>query len=204
MIDRRTLLKSASMLALPAPGSIAVGGSNPIAPAPHGKVAETGILKLRFRVGYAAGEGNSERIQYFTHVWICPPGAWKTLPGSNDAGPVSDDELDRPVSADDTDWSAQLLEDGRVVAVRLEIRDGFKRRSYPRDEPEPEAIAALRRIRSAILGALEDDDRVTGISLNCGGNGDGWLNVSVSDGAKRKGRHFDREFYIRMSHEEED
>jgi hypothetical protein len=194
-MNRRDALKTAA-LALPAPALLADKASQETPPRTS-KIENTGILKMRFRVGYDAE--NENRIRYFTHVWIVPMGVWETLPESKQTPPSKSHE------PDDTDWSAQLLDDGRVVAVRLEISDAFKRKCYPRDEPDPVAVAALRRVRALIVNALEDDERVTSLAVLPGGNGDASLHVAVWDGVERPGRMnaINPEFYVELKHQDD-
>ena len=119
MISRRNLLKATPALAIPASGLLTVKRARRDT-ARASKTVDTGIIKLKLCSGYDAADNNG-RVQHYAHVWILPPGVWETLPESKQSPPNDDYE------PDGTDWSAQLLDDGRVVAVRLEVKDCFER-----------------------------------------------------------------------------
>lgn len=185
-ITRRALLSAAPALAI-AP---AVAGTSEPRPTP----SDDGVIRLRFNVGYSLEDDGSSsprpmpRYRYFQHVWICPPGVWETLPECEESQKPSLSQV-----PDDQDWSAQLLEDGRVVAVRLEIAEPYAR-SYPRDEPDREGMRMMRPVRTAILHALEEVPGVTYVELQNHGNGDARLSVSFDD----------LEYYIRLSPNDRD
>jgi hypothetical protein len=68
-------------------------------------------------------------------------------------------------------WDGQLLDDGRVVALRITDRDARKRRIQSHDAPQPWDVEQLRKLRAQILDFFEDQDDVIGLELDSGGNG---------------------------------
>jgi hypothetical protein len=159
MFSRRTLLAATSMLALPAPVPLANAASTPSRARP----AADGTIRLRFPVGYATIEG--EKRRYFIVVEITTLDAWRAL--------------DRPINGeltdenwpDDEDWSGTVLDDDRVVGVRLE-GEPWLDETYGRTIPDPAAAKALRWIRRKFTEMLEDDPEIDFFSVDVHGNGE--------------------------------
>ena len=68
-------------------------------------------------------------------------------------------------------WDGQLMEDGRVLAMRITDRDERQRRVQSQDSPQPWDVEQLRMLRSQILDFFEDRDDVGFLELVAGGNG---------------------------------
>jgi hypothetical protein len=159
MFNRRDLLKSASALAIPAPGLLANAASTPSRARPDAD----GTIRLRFPVGYATIEG--EKHRYFIVVEITTLDAWRALDRPID-GELTDENW-----PDDEDWSGTLLDDDRVLGVRLEGEPWFEE-TYGRTIPDPAAAKALRWIRQRFMTMLEDDPEIGFFSIDVHGNGE--------------------------------
>jgi hypothetical protein len=159
MFNRRDLLKSASALAIPAPGLLAAG--EPSRAIPANPDAPTTV---RLAAGHVMLDG--DRYYADVHVQIFPLDVWRSLKRPIN-GELSDDTVH------DKEWSASLADDGlSVVAVRIEWRGDLDVKDYPRDIPDPYALKALRRIRRRFTEMLEDDPKVDFFSVDVHGNGE--------------------------------
>lgn len=73
-------------------------------------------------------------------------------------------------------WSGQALDDGRVLAVRA--TDDYA--SHCQDVPEePGRVAAVRDLRGRLLDFLEDCERVSYVDCQAGGNGGATYRLTV-------------------------
>jgi hypothetical protein len=87
--------------------------------------------------------------------------------------------LDRPINGeltdenwpDDEDWSGTVLDDDRVVGVRLE-GEPWLEETHGRTIPDPAAAKALRWIRQRFTEMLEDDPEIGFFSVDVHGNGE--------------------------------
>jgi hypothetical protein len=171
MITRRDALKTSIASALvpaTAPATAATAGPAPTVPAATRPDAD-GAIRVRLPVGY---ESESARKQYYIAVQIMPLDTWRAL-GLPVNGELTDD-----TAGNDEDWSGVLLEDGRVVGVRLEGEDAFDREDFPRAIPDPDAAKALRRIRRQFMDVLEVDPEIGSASVHLYGNGECVVNVT--------------------------
>jgi len=73
-------------------------------------------------------------------------------------------------------WTAQALDDGRVLAIRA--RDDYA--SVGVDMPEdPERVAAVRSLRGKLMDFLEDSALVSYVDCQAGGNGGATYRLTV-------------------------
>lgn len=140
-------------------------------PAPKRDEKNEGI-KARFNFVQPIGQSY---IRLIVEVWVLPAERWVNSPESKRNG-----------------WGSQLLPGDRIIAVRVLEDSEEAKRSDPQweahDEPEPDEVELFQDLRNRLLTFFEGDDAVTGLSLDCGGNGTGTFEVILDDGFKGPGR----------------
>jgi hypothetical protein len=95
-------------------------------------------------------------------------------------------------------WDGQLLDDGQVVAIRITDKEEAARNLQSHDRPQEWEAEQLRKLRAQVLDFFEDQDDVTGVELDAGGNGECIIRVTKEGDTRKHRRALPDGFNIRM------
>jgi hypothetical protein len=144
-------------------------------------INETGIrLKFDCYTEIPKPGGNGEYFHLNVEVLITSSEQWKAI---NTKG---------------SRWDGQLLDDGRVVALRITDKEEAARRLQSHDAPYPWEAEQLRKLRSQMFDFFEGQDDIGHLELESGGNGECVIRILKSGDTSKYKRAFPDNFNIRL------
>jgi hypothetical protein len=101
-------------------------------------------------------------------------------------------------AAKNSRWDGQLLDDGRVVALRITCKEDPERGFQSHFEPQAWEVAQLRKLRNQVLDFFEGQDDVGSPQLEAGGNCECVFRILKESDRSKYERGFPDNFNIRL------